>query len=109
LLDINFSAEDGWNNVVKIRPRDEMKRIPLITSGFINQKFAVGDTPVFRWAVQNSMTVVSPAGNITYGKIEPKSRKTDPFKAFVAAECVSDVLDEYNTTNIIPMLDVVSW
>lgn len=109
LLDINFSAEDGWNNVVKIRPRDEMKRIPLITSGFINQKFAVGDTPVFRWAVQNSMTVVSPAGNITYGKIEPKSRKTDPFKAFVAAECVSDVLDEYNTTNVIPMLDVVSW
>ena len=109
LLDINFSAEDGWNNVVKIRPRDEMKRIPLITSGFINQKFAVGDTPVFRWAVQNSMTVVSPAGNITYGKIEPKSRKTDPFKAFVAAECVSDVLDEYNTNNAIPILDVVSW
>ena len=109
LLDINFSAEDGWNNVVKIRPRDEMKRIPLITSGFINQKFAVGDLPVFRWAVQNSMTVVSPAGNITYGKIEPKSRKTDPFKAFVAAEIVSDVLDEYNNNNAIPMLDVVSW
>lgn len=108
LLDINFSAEDGWNNVIKIRPRDEMKRIPLITSGFIQKKFAVGDTPVFRWAVQNSMTVVSPAGNITYGKIEPKSRKTDPFKAFVAAECVSDVLDSYNS-KAIPMLDVVSW
>ena len=109
LLDINFSAEDGWNNVVKIRPRDEMKRIPLITSGFIQHKYAVGDTPVFRWAVQNSMTVVSAAGNITYGKIEPKSRKTDPFKAFVAAEIVSDVLDEYNNNNAIPMLDVVSW
>jgi hypothetical protein len=54
------------------------------------------------------MTVVSPAGNITYGKIEPKSRKTDPFKAFVAAQCVSDVLDSYNK-EAMPMLDVVSW
>lgn len=32
---------------------------------------------------------VSKVGNITYGKIEPHSRKTDPFKAYVAAECVA--------------------
>ena len=48
-----------------------------------------------RWAANNSKTITSAAGNITYGKIEPKSRKTDTFKAFVAAECVSDVLDAY--------------
>lgn len=108
LQEINFSAEKGWENVIKIRPRDEMKRIPLITSGFIQQRFCFGDVPVLRWAIQNSKTVVSPQGNITYGKIEPKSRKTDPFKAFVAAECVSDVLDDYNSKSI-PMLDVVSW
>lgn len=108
LQEINFSAEKGWENVIKIRPRDEMKRIPLITSGFIQQKFCFGDVPVLRWAIQNSKTVVSPQGNITYGKIEPKSRKTDPFKAFVAAECVSDVLDSYNS-KAMPMLDVVSW
>jgi hypothetical protein len=33
---------------------------------------------------------------MTYDKIEPKSRKTDTFKAFVAAECVSDILDAYS-------------
>jgi hypothetical protein len=34
---------------------------------------------------------------MTYEKIEPKARKTDTFKAFVAAECVSDILDAYQT------------
>ena len=108
LLDINFSAEKGWENVICIRPRDEMRNIPLITSGFIQQRFCFGDTPVMRWAIQNSKTVVSAQGNITYGKIEPKSRKTDPFKAFVAAFCVSDVLDGYSNGDL-PVLDVVSF
>lgn len=92
---INFSADKGYENVIKLRPSDEMLNIPLITSGFVNRKFAWGDNPLMRWACNNAKTVVSTAGNITYGKIEPKSRKTDPFKAFVAAECVSDVLDAY--------------
>ena len=109
LLDINFSEDEGWENVIKIRPRDEMKRIPLITSGFINHKFCFGDVPVMRWAIQNSKTVTSAQGNITYGKIEPKSRKTDPFKAFVAAEIVSDCLDEYANGRTTKYLDVVSF
>jgi phage terminase large subunit-like protein len=96
LLQINFSADKGYENVIKLRPSDEMLNIPLITSGFVNQRFCWNDNPLMRWACNNSKTVVSPAGNITYGKIEPKSRKTDPFKAFVAAECVSKCLDAYN-------------
>lgn len=95
LQKINFSADKGWENVIKLRPSDEMLNIPVITSGFVNQRFCWGDNPLMRWACNNSKTVTSPAGNITYGKIEPKSRKTDSFKAFVAAECVSDVLDIY--------------
>ncbi len=39
---------------------------------------------------------MSSNGNITYGKIEPKSRKTDPFKAFVAGMCFSDELEKYD-------------
>lgn len=109
LMEINFSADKGWENVFRIRPRDEMKNIPLITSGFIQNRFCFGDTPVMRWAIQNSTTVVSPQGNITYGKIEPKSRKTDPFKAFVAAFCVSDILDEYANGQEMQVLDVVSF
>lgn len=95
LRQINFSADKDYDNVMRIRPSNEMLRIPLITSGFVNHNFVWGDNPVMRWAANNSKTITLPSGNITYGKIEPKSRKTDPFKAFVAAECVSDILDGY--------------
>ena len=96
LREVYFSADKDYNNVVKLRPSDEMLNIPVITSGFVSHKFAWGDNPLMRWATQNSKTIISSAGNITYGKIEPKSRKTDPFKAFVAAECVSECLDMYD-------------
>ena len=100
LLDINFGADkEHGGNVVLVRHRDEMRRIPLITSGFVGHRFIWGDSPVMRWMVNNTKTCVSPAGNITYGKIEPKSRKTDTFKAFAAAEIVSDVLDLYADTD----------
>lgn len=92
---INFSAEKTRGNVILIRPSDEMRRIPLITSGFVGHRFIWGDSPPMRWMTNNAKTVTSQNGNITYGKIEPKSRKTDTFKAFVAAECVSDILDSY--------------
>jgi phage terminase large subunit-like protein len=95
LEDISFYADKTHKNVFLIRPRDEMRRVPLITSGFVGHRFIWGDSPVMRWMTNNAKTVTSPSGNITYGKIEPKSRKTDTFKAFVAAECVSDVLDSY--------------
>ena len=100
LLDINFSADKEYGNVFLVRPRDEMRRIPLITSGFVNQRFVWGDNPVMRWMCNNSKTVTSSSGNITYGKIEPKSRKTDTFKAFVDAEIVSDILDNYSEITI---------
>jgi phage terminase large subunit-like protein len=73
-----------------------MLRIPTITSGFANHKFVWGDSPMMRWCCNNSKISTSSHGNMTYEKIEPKSRKTDTFKAFVAAECVSDILDAYS-------------
>lgn len=96
LMEINYSAEKNYGNVKLLRPSDEMKHVPMITSGFVNQKFVWGDYPPMRWMCNNSKTVTSPSGNIIYGKIEPKSRKTDTFKAFVMAECVSDVLNDYD-------------
>lgn len=106
LLEINFSADKEYGNVYRIRPSDEMRRVPLITSGFVNNRFVWGDSPVMRWMCNNSKTETSTKGNITYGKIEPKSRKTDTFKAFVAAECVSDILDSYQSTIGVDVLDV---
>lgn len=95
LESINFSADKGFGNVMRVRPMDEMKRIPLITSGFVNHRFIWGDSPVMRWMCNNTKTVTALHGNFVYDKIEPKSRKTDTFKAFVAAEIGSDVLDNY--------------
>ena len=95
LRDIHFSADKDIGNVIRLRPSDEMLNIPIITSGFVNRKFVWGENPLMWWACNNSKTVTSPSGNMTYGKIEPKSRKTDPFKAFVAAECVSECLNPY--------------
>lgn len=90
---VGFTAgRDG--NITLIRPSNEMKISPVITSRFVNHAFVWGDNPLMRWATWNSKLEISRAGNITYGKIEPKSRKTDPFKALVAAECVADVLDQ---------------
>ena len=45
-----------------------------------------------RWYCNNSKEE-KVGVNIIYGKIEPDSRKTDGFKAFVQAFCVSDVLN----------------
>lgn len=110
LEDFNFYADKGpGKNVFLIRPRDEMRRVPVITSGFAGHRFIWGDSPPMRWMANNSKTITSAAGNITYGKIEPKSRKTDTFKAFVAAECVSDVLDAYADTSPQHEIDLGAW
>lgn len=105
-----MSDEKGYENIILIRPSDEMKNIPTITSDFVNHRIAAGDDPLFRWAVNNSKQVTSPAGNITYGKIEPKSRKTDPFKAYVAAKCASyRRLENCNNTVDINQIEVFSY
>jgi phage terminase large subunit-like protein len=93
---LNLSTEKGQSNINLLRPADEMYHIPLITSKFVNHNIAWGENPLMCWAANNSKVVTSNTGNMTYGKIEPKSRKTDPFKALVAAECVSEVLDKYD-------------
>ena len=76
-----------------------MKRLPVIVSDFTNHRYIWGDNPLMRWAANNSKTETVGINTII-GKIEPKSRKTDPFKAFVAAQCVSDVLDGTQSADI---------
>lgn len=83
------------NDVVLVRPSNEMAIVPVITDKFVSHKVVWGENnEPMQWMTNNSKTVISPAGNITYGKIEPKSRKTDTFKAWIAAECVSECLDK---------------
>lgn len=81
-------------DVVLVRPSNEMMIVPVITDKFVSKKIIWGENnEPMQWMTNNSKTIVSSAGNITYGKIEPKSRKTDTFKAWIAAECVSECLD----------------
>lgn len=96
LESVNITGDKKNGKVMFVRPSNEMMISPIITSGFVNNLFVWGDNPLMRWAAWNSKTVMSANGNITYGKIEPKSRKTDPFKAFVAGMCFSDELEKYD-------------
>lgn len=91
----------GKNNIKLIRPSDEMKITPVITSCFNNNSLIWGDNPLMRWYCNNTCLIVNALGNVTYGKIEEKSRKTDGFKAFVAAMTECDKLE-----NKINYLDV---
>lgn len=92
---VGFDTDkNGANNIKLTRPSNEMLIAPTITSLFINHNIVWGNNPLMRWYTNNSCMITSQAGNITYGKIEPKSRKTDGFKAFVSAMCVSNNLED---------------
>lgn len=99
LRDVGFDTDKkGANNIRLTRPSNEMLIAPVITSAFVNHNIIWGDNPLMRWYTNNSCMITSPAGNITYGKIEPKSRKTDGFKAFAAAMCGSGDLPDSGET-----------
>lgn len=95
LKDVGFDTDKkGANNIRLARPSNEMLIAPVIESAFVNHNIIFGDNPLMRWYTNNTCMITSQAGNTTYGKIEPKSRKTDGFKAFVAAMCGSTDLED---------------
>lgn len=71
---------------------------PVVQECFNRNLFVWGDNPCLRWAVNNtkrmrsSRNIGADTGNFVYGKIEAKSRKTDPFMALAASMCCEDVL-----------------
>lgn len=85
-----------------------MRVAPIIDSCFANKWLTWGDAPEFRWATNNTKlirygrkigaTSDQDLGNYVYGKIEAKSRKTDPFMAFVAAMTIEDQIIERRTS-----------
>lgn len=64
-----------------------------------------------RWATNNAKLVSEGVnkgrGNYTFGKIEPKSRKTDPFMALVAGMCAAG--DVENTELCLDLPDVATY
>ena len=106
LKDIGFDPKDK-KNLKLVRPSDVMRIAPVIDSCFANQYFTWGDAPELRWATNNTKLIRSgrklgsaedrDIGNYVYGKIEAKSRKTDPFMALVAAMTIEDQIIERRT------------
>lgn len=106
LNDIGFDPKEK-KNLKLVRPSDVMRVAPVIDSCFVNQYFSWGDAPELRWATNNTKLVRygrkpggaddQDLGNYVYGKIEAKSRKTDPFMAVVAAMTVEDRIIERRT------------
>ncbi len=83
LLNAGFDA--NTKAVKLVRPFDIMQVVQPISSMFISNKIIWGDDMLMRWFTRNTKLIPAPNNNFKYDKIEPKSRKTDGFMAFVNA------------------------
>lgn len=81
-------------NIKLVRPSDIMLNFNSIIHMFNKNLIAWGDDPLMRWYTNNAKVVPAVNDNFVFGKIEPRSRKTDGFMALVNAFCVSNVLDD---------------
>lgn len=91
---IGFDAFDKENKkIYLVRPSDITKASPIISSAFLRHAISGWDR-MMCWYTNNSKKILDRKGNTSYGKIEPKKRKTDGFMAWVASMCCIDVLPE---------------
>jgi len=107
LREIGFDMKIN-KNLKLVKLTDIMKVVPVIDSCFANNYFTWGNAPELRWATNNAKLVRfgrktgkqddNDIGNYVYGKIEAKSRKTDPFMALVASMVVEDALPVTSST-----------
>ena len=92
LKKIGFDAFER-KNVKLVRPSDIMKVAPLINTVFVRRLLDWGISPIMNWYTNNTKKVQI-NGNITYGKIEEKSRKTDGFSGLVNGFVIAEDLEE---------------
>lgn len=97
MLMAGFDAKDK-SKVKLVRPSDIMATDPIVQECFDRGLFCWGDNPCLRWATNNTKRIPAgkkqgtDTGNYYYGKIEAKSRKTDPFMALAAAMTIESEL-----------------
>lgn len=92
LANVGYEAKD--KQVKLVRPSDIMLVQPKIHSWFVSNRIIWGDDSLMRWFTRNTKLEPAPNNNFKYGKIEPKSRKTDGFMAFVASVTLEEELPE---------------
>lgn len=102
LRDVGFDAAD--KQIKLCRPSDIMQVVPKISSMFISNKIIWGDDPLMRWFTNNAKLEPAPNNNFKYGKIEPKSRKTDGFMAFVNSVIIEEELPEVIDFEAMPVI-----
>lgn len=95
LENIGFMAgKDG--NVKQVKGRDIMQIAPTLIAKLAREEVAFGDNALMRWYINNAKQLLDTRGNVTFGKIEPKTRKTDGFMAAVAATTLLELLENEN-------------
>ncbi|RXI70527.1 terminase large subunit [Clostridium tetani] len=83
LLKSKFNEVGLPLSTVRSGPVTHSKVAPLIESIFAEEEIIMGDNPTMRWYINNTYQELDKKGNITYKKIEPKTRKTDGFFALI--------------------------
>jgi phage terminase large subunit-like protein len=112
LEQIGFNYDRKIGNVKLVRPLQIASVSPVIESWFRTGAIRWGDVPLMRWATNNTkkvrMRAESASGNYKYDKIEPRSRKTDPFMALVHAATVDEELQPATSSWVLD-LPVITW
>lgn len=107
LLESEFNKNGLPIDDIPSGPRTHAKIAPLLEQLFAEENLALGDNPTMRWYINNSYVEVDSKGNITYKKIEPKTRKTDGFFGLVHALTQDGELEEYSGD--IPDFDIFAF
>lgn len=98
LGEIGFTTDKETRNIWLTRPLGIASVSPVIESWFRTGQLRFGHVEVLRWAINNTkrvrMTSQNASGNYRYDKIEPRSRKNDPFMALVHAAVRDELLED---------------
>jgi len=85
------SGKEG--NILQVKGRNIMQIAPRLIAALNRREIAFGNNPLMRWYINNTKQLLDVRGNVTFGKIEPKTRKTDGFMAAVAATTLIEKLE----------------
>lgn len=94
---VGFVSGAG-GTIQQVKGRNIMQIAPKLIAQLNRQAVAFGDDAMMRWYINNSKQLLDTRGNVTFGKIEPKTRKTDGFMAAVAAVTLLDRLESETAT-----------
>lgn len=94
---VGFMSGPG-GTIQQVKGRNIMQIAPILIAQLNRQAVAFGDDALMRWYINNTKQLLDVRGNVTFGKIEPKTRKTDGFMAAVAATTLLDRLETERST-----------